>query len=212
MLAERSSTSRDTSNPCRREVSSASHSSAAARPRSSSISGRRSAEMRRVAATVLSSTERMAVSVLRTRSSSAGVFASSQARSILSEVRFWPSSSWSSREMRLFSCSRAVREATESSRRSSRACASSRWVRSRIETSRRITVKIRPCPRLDCEIEASMGNSSPPFLIAETMRCDIIGRLEIPVWPKPSTCVGWRVWKRSGMSIVSGWPSTSRAS
>ena len=71
----------------------ASHSAAAVRPRSSSMSGRRSAAIRRAAATVPSSSVCIAASLRPTSGAVSPRFSRSQLTSILSAVSDWPSSS-----------------------------------------------------------------------------------------------------------------------
>ena len=107
---------------------SASHSTAGTIPRSSSSSGRRSAAIRRVAATVDLSSACIRSRRAANSGSPPSAFALHHATSICSIVSACPSSSCSSRATRFFSCSRAMCDAALSSCSSSfdRRSASSR--------------------------------------------------------------------------------------
>ena len=196
--------------PERLAKSSTSQAAASARPRSSSISGRRSAEMRRVALTVRSSSA--PISATRGASSeSAGSRSRSQPRSILSAVRSWPSSSCSSRAMCAFSSSRASSTRAESSR-SSRCDALQRVLgllaQRDVAQDHGVVARARPAPA--CEIEASIGNSSPlSARSAQSVVTSPMRRLVTPVRPKPSMWPRCAPRKRAGRKRSSGVPSTS---
>ena len=112
-----------TSTPMRRDASRASHSIAALSPRSSSISGRRSAAMRRTEATVSSSSS--SIAPMRPARALAARPACRLASSIFSAVRRWPRSSCNSRAMRRRSSSRASTRRSDSPRKAWRERASS---------------------------------------------------------------------------------------
>ena len=102
--------------PVRWRKSFVSHSMVARGPRSSSIRGRSSVAIRRTDATVLSSSDFIACARLDRLRLSRLQLRDDSARSILRPVNAWPSSSWSSRAMRVFSSSRTACNAAESSR------------------------------------------------------------------------------------------------
>ena len=89
---------------------------------------------------------------------------------------------------------------------SSREARSDSSASQRSVTSRRITVKKR-CPfSAVCEIEASMGNSSPFLRRPITMRCLPMRRDVTPVSPKCFTWAACPARKRSGMNHSRGAP------
>src|SRR5579862_415517 len=114
--------------------------SAAASPRSSRSSGRRSAAMRRMAAIVVSICASMRSSRFASAPSKSAAPARMRVISILSADIDWASSSWSSRAILLCSCSRAEIAALASSRSSSLERESDSSACTRSVTSRRITV------------------------------------------------------------------------
>ena len=174
--------------PARWARPSSNHSAAAPRPRSSSTSGRKSLEILRVVATVESSSLFMEAACSARSARSWGIFALNSSTSILSAVRICPSSSCSSRAIRVRSASRTSSMPRESSRSSSFARRISSSALARCVMSCRITVSSFWPPMTTWEIDASIGNSVPSARNASSidrtpMRLDVS-----PVRAKRSTC------------------------